>query len=67
MLFMKVENQFLMVSKAEKVLFSFRQMLQILPIALAQVKAGNRSENLLMEKRQLIYSLYQAKEITQKV
>ena len=67
MLFMKVENQFLMLSKAEKVLLSFRQMLQILPIALAQVKAGNRSENLLMEKRQLIYSLYQAKEITQKV
>ena len=42
-------------------------MLQRLPIALAQVKAGNTSENLLNEIRQIIYSLYQEKEITQKV
>ena len=41
-------------------------MLQILPVALAQVKAGNTSENLLSEIRQIIYSLYWAKEITQK-
>ena len=41
-----------------------KQMLQRLPIALAQVKAGNNSENLLNEIRQIIYSLYQAKEIT---
>ena len=34
-------------------------MLQRLPIALAQVKAGNTSENLLNEIRQIIYSLYQ--------
>ena len=33
-------------------------MLQRLPIALAQVKAGNTSENLLDEIRQIIYSLY---------
>ena len=39
-------------------------MLQRFPIALAQVKAGNNSENLLYEIRQIIYSLYQAKEIT---
>ena len=44
-----------------------KQMLQRLPIALAQVKAGNTSENLLNEIRQIIYSLYQAKEITKKV
>ena len=44
-----------------------KQMLQRLPIALAQVKAGNTSENLLNEIRQVIYSLYQAKEITKKV
>ena len=44
-----------------------KQMLQRLPIALAQVKAGNNSENLLNEIRQIIYSLYQAKEITKKV
>ena len=43
------------------------QMLQGLPIALAQVKAGNNSQNLLNEIRQIIYSLYQSKEITKKV
>ena len=42
-------------------------MLQRLPIALAQVKAGNYSENLLNEIRQIVYSLYQSKEITKKV
>ena len=41
-----------------------KQMLQRLPIALAQVKAGNNSEKLLNEIRQIIYSLYQSKEIT---
>ena len=43
------------------------QMLQILPIALAQVKAGNNSENLLNEIRQIVYYLYQSTEITKKV
>ena len=42
-------------------------MLQRLPIALAQVKADNTSENLLNEIRQVIYSLHQAKQITKKV
>ena len=42
-------------------------MLQRLPTVLAQVKAGNNSENLLNEIRQIIYSLYQSKEITKKV
>ena len=42
-------------------------MLQRLPIALAQVKAGNNSENLLNEISQIVYSLYQSKEITKKV
>ena len=44
-----------------------QQMLQRLPIALAQVKAGNKSENLLNEIRQIVYSLSQSKEITRKV
>ena len=44
-----------------------KQMLQRLPIALAQVKAGNNLENLLNEIRQIIYSLYQPKEITKKL
>ena len=38
-------------------------MLQRLPIALAQVKAGNNSESLLDESRQIVYSLYQSKKI----
>ena len=42
-------------------------MFQRLPIALAQVKSGNTSGNLLHEIRQIIYSLYQTKEITKKV
>ena len=36
-----------------------KQLLQRLPIALAQVKADNNSENLLNEIRQIIHSLYQ--------
>ena len=43
-----------------------KQMLQRLPIALAQVKAGNNSEMLLNAIRQIAYSLYQSKEITKK-
>ena len=42
-------------------------MLQRLPIALAQIKAGNNSESLFNEIRQIIYYLYQSKEITKKV
>ena len=48
-------------------ILTLKQMLQRLPIALAQVKAGNNSENLLNEIRQIVYSLYQSKEITKKV
>ena len=44
-----------------------KQMLQRLRIALAQVKAGNNSESLLNEIRQIVYSLYQSKQITKKV
>ena len=42
-------------------------MLQGLPIALAPVKAGNNSESLLNEIREIVYSLYQSKQITKKV
>ena len=38
-----------------------KQMLQRLPIALVQVKAGNNSENLLNEIRKMVCSLYQPK------
>ena len=44
-----------------------KQMLQRLPIALTQVKAGNKSESLLNEIRQIVYSLYQSKVIAKKV
>ena len=44
-----------------------KQMLQRLPIAIVQIKAGNNSENLLNEIRQIVYSLYQLKQITKKV
>ena len=44
-----------------------KQMLQRLPVVIAQVKADNNSENLLNEIRQIIYSLYRSKEITKKV
>ena len=44
-----------------------KQMLQRLAIALAQVEAGNNSESLLNEIRQIVYSLYQSKQITKKV
>ena len=43
-----------------------KQMLQRLPIALVQVKAGNNSETLLNEIRQIVYSLHQSKQITKK-
>ena len=40
------------------------QILQRLSMALSQVKTGSTSENLLDEIKQIIYSLYQEKEIT---
>ena len=43
-----------------------KQILQRFPIALAQIKADNNSESLLNEIRQIVYSLYQSKETTNK-
>ena len=48
-------------------ILTLKQMLQRLAIALSQVNAGNNSESLLNEIRQIVYSLYQLKEITKKV
>ena len=42
-------------------------MLQRSPIVPIQIKAGNNSESLLNEIRQIAYSLYQSKEITKTV
>ena len=44
-----------------------KEILQRLPIALAQVKVGNNSDNLLNEIRQIAYSLHQSKDITNKL
>ena len=40
------------------------QMLRRLPIALAHLKAGNNSEKLKNEIRQLLYSMYRSKKLT---
>ena len=40
------------------------QMLIRLPITLAQLKAGNNSQKLINEIRQLLYSLYGSKKLT---
>ena len=53
--------------RKELKIINSKQMVQRLPIALAQVKAVNTAENLPNEIRQIIYSLYGAKEITKKV
>ena len=48
-------------------IMSPNQMLQRLPILLAQVKAGNNSKDLLNEIRQIVYYLYRTKNITKKI
>ena len=44
-----------------------KQMLSRLPISLAHLKAGNNSEKLKNEIRQLLYSLYRSKNMTKQV
>ena len=43
------------------------QMLNRLPIALAQLQAGNNSNKLKNEIRQLLYSLYCSKNMTEQI
>ena len=43
------------------------QMFTRLPISLAQLKAGNNSEKLKNEIRQLLYSLYRSKKLTKQL
>ena len=43
------------------------QMLSRLSITLAQLKAGNNSEKLKNEIRQLLYSLYRSKKLTKQL
>ena len=72
-----IEDYSLMILEAKKLakeqegtglkILTPNQMLKRLPIALAQIKAGNNSKSLLNEIRQIAYSLYRSKEITKKV
>ena len=45
-------------------ILSLKQMLSRLPISLVQLKAGNNSEKLKNEIKQLLYSLYRSKKFT---
>ena len=56
------ENQ-----KQKQKYWHLKKMLQRLLVALTQVKAGNISVNLLNEICRIIYSLYQAKGISEEV
>ena len=55
------------INNQQKGKLTLKKMLQRLQIALVQVKTGSNSENLLNEIRNIVYSLYQSKEITKKV
>ena len=44
-----------------------KQMLNRLPILLAQIQAGNNSKSLKNELRQILYSLYRSKVLTKTV
>ena len=43
------------------------EMLSRLPISLARLKAGNNSQKLKNETRQLLYSLYRSKKLTKQL
>ena len=43
------------------------QMLSRLPVTLAELKAGNNSQKLKNEIRQLLYSLYRSKKLTKTI
>ena len=58
------QRKFLMVFKAKYLQQENRRKEKQLKYQLAQVKAGNTSENLLNKIRKIIYYLYQANEVT---
>ena len=75
-----IENPNEIINLAEKILEFNRQrqgqdlkiltpnqMFSRLPISLAQLKAGNNSEKLKNEIRQLLYSLYRSKKLTKQL
>ena len=48
-------------------IFTNKQMLNRLPTLLAQIQAGNNSNKLKNEARQILYSLYRSKLLTRTV
>ena len=44
-----------------------KQMITRLPILLAQLKAGNNSDKLKNEIRQIVYSLYRSKDLSKTI
>ena len=66
----KITSEAIQKSKQNKTtetglkILTLKQMLQRLPVVLGQVKFGNNSESSLNEIRQIVYSLYQSKQIT---
>ena len=59
-------NQLTQSGKGLKIL-TRNQILRRLPISLAQLNAGNNSEKLKNEIRQLLYSLYRSKKLTRNI
>ena len=60
---LKLDNKF----QSRKGLKILDQMLIILPVSLAQLKAGNNYEKLKDEIRQILYSLYRSKKLTKTI
>ena len=56
-----------MLKKARFKILTPNQMLNRLPIVLAQLQAGNNSNKLKNEIRQLLYSLYRSKKMTKQI
>ena len=54
-------------NREQDLILTPKQMVLRLPIALAQIKAGNNSGSLLNEIRQIVYYLHQSNEISKNV
>ena len=55
------------ISKDGLKILTLNQMLSRLPISSAPLKAGNNSEKLKNESRQLLHSLYRSKKLTKNI
>ena len=65
-MFEKLFNKQNQIGKRSKIQTP-NQMLSRLPLTLAQLNAGNNSEKLKNEIRQLLYSLYRSKNLTKQL